>query len=153
MRGVKRSAIHEPMVRRLTETATPSNRPVFPTIRELMCFAAVLGYEQGLKKPLQGETFEVDGRNFGNYQPAVDTLYLIALAGERNADILRDESENEMVSIFEQYAEGGFEILAGWLREKPDDEIGDRAILAALAKEGYLGAPRPVDSVMPDVKF
>jgi dnd system-associated protein 4 len=122
-------------------------------MRELVCFAAVLGFEHATRKPLHGKTLEIDARIFGNSPAAVDTLYLVALATERNADILRDENVDKMVSIFEEYAEGGFQVLGGWLREKPEDVNGDRAILAALAKYGFLEGPRPVDAVIPDLKF
>jgi dnd system-associated protein 4 len=153
MRGIRRSVVHEGLVRQLTEASPPLTRAIFPTMRELMCFAATLGFESDLRKPLQGDTLEVDGRIFGNYQPALDTLYLVALAADRSADILRDEKEDDMISIFEQYAEGGFQILGGWLREKPDDTNGDRAILAALTKHGFLSGLRTADEALLDVKF
>ena len=142
------------MVRQLAETAHPvSNRSLFPTMRELLCFAAVLGFENSLRKPLDAETFEIDGRIFGNHDPALDLMYLIALAAERTPDILRDDSEDQVAGIFEQYAEGGLQVLDGWMRERADDSNGDRAILAALGKYGFLNAPNTVDSVIPELKF
>jgi dnd system-associated protein 4 len=154
MRAIRRSAKHERLVRQLAEASHPvSKRSLFPTMRELLCFAAVLGFENNARKPLESETAEIDGRIFANHPPTLDLMYLIALACQREVDILRDENEEQMITTFEQYAEGGLEVLEGWLRERPDDENGDRAILSALTKYGYLGGAQPVESAMGEIKF
>src|SRR5688572_23848247 len=105
MRGIKRSEQHEDLVRRLAEASHPSsNRSIFPTMRELVCFAAVLGFEHDRRKALEGKTFEIDARIFQGSQQAVDLLYLVALAATKNGDILQEEREDEVVGIFEEYA-------------------------------------------------
>lgn len=154
MRGIKLGQKFEEMVRRLGEAQHPeAGRSVFSTMREVLCFAAVLGFEYEMKRPLQSQTNEIDGRIFSNSAQAVDLLCLIALADSRNIDILREENEDQMIEIFEQYGQGGFEILEGWLREKPEDLNGDQAIVAALAKNGFLSAPSAVEDVIDDVSF
>lgn len=154
MRGVKRSKRFEPLVRQLAETNHPeAGRPIFPTMRELMCFAAMLGFDKERKKPVEGSTNEIDGRIFENHQQSVDLLYLVALADAKDAEILREENEDAAITIFEQYAEGGFEIISAWLNERPEDEKGDEAILSALAKYGYLSAARDVETAALDVTF
>ena len=154
MRGVKRSKRHEGLVRQLTEAVHPvAKKAIFPTMRELVCFAAALGFEKERKRELEGEVLEIDGRIFENHQPSVDLLYLIALAEKRDAEILRDENEDRAITLFEQYAEGGFEILQGWLNEKPEDPNGDQAILSALHREGVLQQARDVESASADVSF
>lgn len=154
MRAIRRSAKHERLVRQLAEASHPvSGRPLFPTMRELLCFAAVLGYENTARKSLESETAEIDGRIFANHHPTLDLMYLIALASQRDVEILRDESEEQMISTFEQYAEGGLEVLGGWLRERPDDENGDRAILSALMKYGFLSGSQSVESAIGEIKF
>ena len=142
------------MVRRLGDMQHPQvGRTIFPSMRELMCFAAVLGYESDRKRKLKEKTFEIDSRNFMNSQQAQDLLYLVALAHSKDVETLREEREDEMIEIFEQYAQGGLEILQGWLREKPEDLNGDHAILAALAKYGYLDANKDVDTIIGDISF
>lgn len=154
MRGIRRSVQFEEIVRQLAEAQHPeAGRSIFPTMRELMCFAAVLGYEHDRKHSLQANTFEIDGRIFVNSQQALDLLYLIGLASSKNVETLREEHEDEMIQIFEEYAQGGFEILQGWLHEKPEDTNGDRAILAALAKHKYLDQSEDVDTVIGDIAF
>lgn len=156
MRSVRRSKCFETMVRQLAETNHPyAGRPVFPTMRELMCFAAVLGFEKDRKRPLDSDTMEIDGRTFETHEQSRDLIYLIAIADAKDAEVLRDdkEREDEAVGIFEQYAQGGFEILASWLKERPEDANGDEAILAALDRYGFLGQPRSPDEAAADVKF
>lgn len=154
MRPVRRSKRHEGLVRQLAEANHPhASRPIFPTMRELMCFAAVLGFEKDRKRQLDGTTSEIDGRTFENHQQSLDLIYLIALADAKNVDMLRENHEDECLSIFEQYAEGGFQEIAAWLKERPEDENGDEAILQALQKKGFLGEARGVDSAIHDVTF
>lgn len=154
MRSVRRSKRHESLVRQLTEENHPQAlRPIFSTMRELMCFAAVLGFERDRKKPLEAVTMEIDGRTFENHQQSIDLIYLIALADAKDVELLRENNEDQCLTIFEQYAEGGFEVLAGWLKERPEDENGDIAILDAFQKLGFLGETRGVDDAIDDVSF
>jgi dnd system-associated protein 4 len=152
MRGIKASNNHQDMIRHLTHPV--SGRPIFDSMRSLVCFAAVLGYEYSKKNVLAGEQFEaVDGRIFENNDQAIDLLYLIALAHEKDADILRVENEEKMVAIFEEFAQGGFEILSGWLREKPEDTVGDRAIISAFGKYGFLSTGDDSDVKLSEISF
>jgi dnd system-associated protein 4 len=154
MRAIKRSATHEDLVRRLAETPHPiSNKSIFPTMRELLCFAAVLGFEHEMRRPLLGQTLEIEGRIFLNSQQAVDLVYLIALASSRDADILREEREPEMVALFEEFANGGLEILQAWMCERPDDLHGDKAILSAMVKHNFLTSEKPPEAVAASVEF
>lgn len=154
MRGIKRSKRHEPTVRLLAEAIHPTaKRQIFPTMRELVCFAAVLGFEREKKRPLDTEVMEIDARIFDAHQQSLDLLYLIALADTKDVEVLREGQEDGAVSVFEQYAEGGFEILEQWLKEKPEDQNGDQAILTALMKHGFLPQARDVESAGADIAF
>jgi dnd system-associated protein 4 len=154
MRAIKRSKKYEGIVRQLAEAVHPhASRPIFPTMRELICFAAVVGFERDKKRPLDTATMEIDGRTFENHQQSLDLIYLIGLADAKDVEVLREDSEDKCLSIFEQYAEGGFEELAAWLKDKPEDENGDSAILVGLRKLGVLGEARSVDEAVFDVSF
>jgi dnd system-associated protein 4 len=154
MRAVKRSKRFEVIVSLLAETNHPqAKRPIFPTIRELLCFAAVLGFEKERRVPLEIDSIEIDARPFENHPQTLDVLYLIALASTKDAEVLREENDDKILGIFEEYAAGGFEILSSWLKEKPDDDCGDKAILTALSKYGYLNDSRNVESAVADVSF
>ncbi len=156
MRGIRRSEQFEEMVRQLAEMQHPEAIPprsIFPTMRDLLCFAAVLGFEYDRRHSLQAKTNEIDGRVFSNNQPTLDLLYLIALASSKDANTLREDNEEEILQIFEEYAQGGLEILDGWLKAKPEDNHGDRAILAALGKHGFLDSSKEVEAAIGDISF
>ena len=139
MRSVRRSDTHEDLVRRLSEEQHKVlKKTIFPTMRELMCFAAVLGYHEGRRTPLEGKTNDIDGRVFSNLQQAVDLVYLIALVEKKDVMILHDDNEDEMLTIFEEYANTGFYVLDQWMNEKPDDNFGDKAILTAFYQHNFL---------------
>jgi dnd system-associated protein 4 len=154
MRAVRRSERHEGIVSQLSETSVPgANRSIFASMRELMCFAAVLGFERDSKKPIDAKTKEIDGRTFRDHAFSSDLIFLIALADTQNAEILREENESDCLSIFEQYAEGGFVELGSWLKERPDDPNGDAAILEGLRKYGFLNEAKDISDAIQDVSF
>lgn len=141
-------------MRKLADVHHPTTgKSIFPTIRELMCFAAVLGFENDKRKKLQHDTNDVDARNVEKSQQTQDLIYLIALAAEKDAEILRDDNEEQMYQIFEEYAEGGFEILEQWMREKPDDAHGDEAILMAFSKCNLLEGEIDPEFAIGEISF
>jgi dnd system-associated protein 4 len=132
-----------------------NNQPIFATKRDLLCFAAVLGFEEDRHGPIEAKAVDfVDSRPFENSQEAMNLLYLIGLAVTKDADALREENEEKLVEIFEQFADGGLSVIQEWLAETPSDPHGDRAILEALKKHGYLGlTDEPAEDVVADVEF
>ncbi len=156
MRTIKRNSAFDQTVRRLADAPHPTTKqPIFPTFRDLLCFAAILGFETGTQLTLDSKSDDfVDGRVFGKDDLSMDLLYLIALAEKRDVDILRDDNEDTMIQIFEQYANGGLQILTDWLREHPEDPHGDQALLAALLSKGFLqNENKPLHDVAAEVTF
>jgi len=141
MRTIKRTAASEAVVKKLAGTTHPlTGQPIFSTFRDLLCFCAVLGFENESRKSLEGDLVDfVDGRIFSNHELSIDLLYLVALAETRDMFVLRESNEDAQILILEEYANGGLEVLSGWLKDKPADVHGDSAILSALASRGYLG--------------
>lgn len=138
MRNVRRLETYEPLFRRFTEATHPdSGKPIFTTIRDFLCFLAVLGFHKGEPTPLNDKTIELDSRVFENHEQSRDLLYLVALAGSRDANVLHPEREEEMVRIFEEYVASGCRELDIWMKQCPDDHIGDQAILTALRRDGF----------------
>jgi dnd system-associated protein 4 len=155
MRNVRRNLSHEVLVKLLAEKAHPkTQRSIFPTMRELQCFAAALGFQENRRKPLEGKAAEIDGRIFENSELATDLVYLIALAGAGDVNILQPEREDEAVSVFEEFANGGLEILSEWLAANSGDIDGDQAVFEGLTRCGLLGNSKPsVAGALADVKF
>ena len=127
MRTIRRPEQFEPLVRQLAENPHPiSKRSIFATMRELLCFAAVLGFNEEVRTPVGDRTKEIDGRIFENSQQAIDLIYLLALAGTRDAGILQPEREEEMIRVFEEYAASGLAVLDRWLFARPDGPRRDQ---------------------------
>jgi hypothetical protein len=75
----------------------------------------------------------------------------IGLADAQDITILQPEREEELVSTFEQYANGGLHIVDEWLRAQGGDVYGEQAILSALHREGLLGdKPKSVAQAVTD---
>lgn len=146
--NINRSKSHEDMVQRLAMLKLPSaDRTLFPTIRELLCFAALLGYSEGRRIPLD----RVAGLEDVSYQQferggAEDLIYLIALAETKDPEILKDGEESRCAEIFEEYANGGLQILRDAMLQS-GGEYPDRDILELLLKSGYLN----IEDTEPDV--
>lgn len=135
MRNIRRVEAFEPIFKKFTENSHPdSKRPIFSTMREFLCFLAVLGFAEGMRTPLHGKTIELDARVFENNEQSRDILYLVAMAAARDVNILQPDREDELITIFEEYVATGASVLTRWLRDTPDDHVGDQAVLAALRK-------------------
>ena len=142
--NINRSRVYEDIVQRLAAQFLPgTDRRLFPTIRELLCFAAVLGYSEGRKVPLdksQG-TEDVSYQQFERGD-AENLIYLVALADKNDVNVLREDNEDECARIFEEYANGGLGIVKDYLLRE-GGEYPDRAIMRLLNDKGYLKAVQP----------
>lgn len=146
--NINRSHVHEDMVQRLAMQKLPgSDRTLFPTIRELLCFSALLGYSEKRRIPIdrdkgvedvQYEIFERGGTD--------DLIYLIALAETKDPEVLKDGEEKRCVNIFEEYANGGLQIIHEAML-RGGGEYPDRDILELLREHDYLN----IDDEEPDI--
>ena len=154
LRSVVRSEEHEKMVQNLSRQSVDGKQTVFRTIRELICFAAMLGFQMGKRSTLpdnkRGEDVMIE--EFERNE-SIDLIYLIAVAHTGGTEVLKSDAEIDMVSIFEEYANGGFEILKGWLH-KYRDEVGFQAILQGLKENGLIDdETADLQTIMDSVKF
>ncbi|MDE2665975.1 MAG: DNA phosphorothioation-associated protein 4 [Acidobacteriota bacterium] len=146
--NINRSKIHEEMVQRLAvHKIPPAGHSLFPTIRELLCFSALLGYSQGIRIPLDSGA----GKEDVSYQQfergdAEDLIYLIALAETKDPEILKDGQESRCAEIFEEYANGGLQVLRDAMNQS-GGEYPERDIQELLLELGYLN----VQDIEPDV--
>lgn len=164
MRSIYRSKEHGDLIKALTEKNPENSTAVFPTIKALMCFAAVLGFEQGRRAPFsrdQNMTESIEWHTFSNTKHD-HYIYLLALAETNDLNILNDthldppenaNKNNNMHIIFEDYANGGLEILQTWLKRTPGDPYGNKAILIAMEKEGYLNKDLESIESFEDIQF
>lgn len=137
--NINRSRIHEDVVQRLAALPLPgTDRRLFPTIRELLCFAALLGFSEQRRLPLD-RSQGVEDVSYQQFErgDAENLIYLIALGEEENPDILREGEEVRCAEIFEEYANGGLAIIKDHLL-RAGGEYPDRALMAMLRERGYL---------------
>lgn len=142
--NINRSRVHEDMVQRLAMMKLhDAERSLFPTIRELLCFAALLGYSEGRRIPLDKDA-GVEDVSYQQFErgDAEDLIYLIALAESKDPDILRDGEESRCAEIFEEYANGGLQVLSETFQQS-GGEFPDRDIVELMVSSGYLNVEEP----------
>ncbi len=152
--NINRSVVHETMVQRLCMQKLPhSTRSLFPTIREFLCFAALLGYSEKRRVPLDKDK-GVEDVSYQQFERGDrdDLIYLIALSETKDPEILKDGREGECAAIFEEYANGGMEIIEDWILQS-GGEYPDRAIIEGLVEKKYLETYGSVDIDNPDITF
>ena len=99
---------------------------LFNTLREALSFCAVLGYKERRKQPLDPNagTEDIAGAQYQTNE-AVDVVFALALADAETSDILRPEREKDCVQIYEEYANGGLDLVQGWIEKYSDLSIED----------------------------
>lgn len=126
---------------------------MFPTLREALTFCAVLGYKERRRKPLDNAagTEDIAGAQY-QLNDAVDIMLALALAEDKQSDILRPDKEKECVQIYEEYANGGLELIQSWIERYADVDVED-AVWRGLTSIG-VKPPEPEtptsDVVAPD---
>ncbi len=144
--NINRSKVHEPMVQRLCVDKLPeTDKCLFPTIREFMSFAALLGYSEGRKIPLDRDkgVEDIAGAQYEHHE-AYEILFALAVAAEKSSDILKENNESKCVEIYEDYANGGMTLISEWLIAGAD-KSPDRAIYSGLIEAGYLSLDQDDD--------
>src|SRR3569623_540319 len=108
---VKRSKTYETTLQKLGG----KDAKLFTTLREALTFCAMLGYKERRRVPLDPNagTEDIAGAQYQTNE-AVDALFALALADAKTSDILRLEREKECVQIYEEYANGGLELVQSW---------------------------------------
>ena len=90
--NINRSRIYEDVVQKLAGNNLPGvDRRLFPTIRELLCFAALLGFSESRRVPLD-RSQGVEDISYQQFErgDSENLIYLIALADNGTIDILRE---------------------------------------------------------------
>lgn len=157
MRSIRRMTEHSDLCIKLGQLSHPTTgTPLFRSFRELSCFAAMLGFEQGKQRELTGPTeLFVDARVFERSETAVDIAYLVTLAATGKPEVLLDTAvaDETLAKTFEELAAGGLDILTQWIEAEPSDPNGDKAVLTALSKGGYLNRSANAEDALADVTF
>jgi dnd system-associated protein 4 len=121
-RRVRRPKDKEDLVQRLTD----GKDAVFPTYRELLIFAASLGFFHEQKKGFTSSAEPIPWSYFAN-TPGEQLVDMLTAATVSDPSALGSTAEhfNLRLELFEQYANGGLEILHKELQlsNAPPDEV------------------------------
>lgn len=149
--NVNRDRKHEPLVERLTQ----GEYVIFQHNKDLMVFAAMVGYSHKKFEPVGQNKIQITLGTYANTQQ--DTyIYLLALLENKDAACLKSENLNEAVKVFEGYCNAGLTIIQSWLDENPGDPTGvdtlERKIIEQISKN-ELALQKEMDNVNLEVDF
>jgi len=119
---VKRSKLFEQTLQKLGG----KDATMFPTLREALTFCAILGYKERRRVPLDSNagTEDIAGAQY-QINEAVDMVFALALADSKNSDVLRPDRERDCIQIYEEYANGGLELVQSWIDRFADLDVED----------------------------
>lgn len=89
----------------------------FATFREVLVFAAALGVASQRRVSFEQTSEPIPWEVFGN--TAAPTMDMIAAVTSDDIDILADDRIDDRLTIFEEYANGGLEIIRERLANDP----------------------------------
>lgn len=141
---VRRPADKEELIAKLTS----GEDKVFPTIKDLLVFAAALGRSEERRTPLQSAGSDPVRLDTFVRDSSVDYfMYALAIAeSPDDPELVAEERTAERIKIFEEYANGGLEVLQGLLNARAHLPIDDA--LASIVSEGQRSTS---DSEAPDL--
>jgi dnd system-associated protein 4 len=122
------SHIAEELAGRSPDGAPLGAPRIFPSMAEALVFAALIGFKvKRRKKIIKPRSNPIASQIFESAQ-IHGYIFLIGLASSKDIDVLRDESVQEAVVTFEEYAFGGFSEIQSWM-EKGASTLFDTIIL------------------------
>lgn len=127
---------------------TDSGRP-FPTMRDALVFAAALGWARGKRVPFENSAEPIRWGTMTNRLGTEDLVNMLATAATEDPEVLAAGREGERLQIFEEYANGGLQVISQLLREQP--ARSPASILAELARSGLRDEDRET-SLPPELR-
>lgn len=115
--NVYRDRRHENLIKTLVED---KDTAIFTYNKDLMVFAAMIGYSYNKKLALSDDKISI---SLGTYYNSEDDgfIYLLALMENKNATCLKDPNLASSIRIFEEYSNGGLDLIQDWFRSNPTD--------------------------------
>lgn len=119
---VNRDRKFEHLVKELVDTPDTA---LFRFNKDLMIFGAMLGYNFEYRKPLPTKSEDTIQITLQTYRNTEDDgyIYLLGMLENRHATCLKNENLSETVKIFEEYCNGGLDLLNDWKAEYPTKKM------------------------------
>ncbi len=131
---VRRPKDKEEVIQRLVDP----NRGCFSEIRDVLTFAATLGYAHGRREPLAAVKEPIRWEVAKHRRGTEHLVGMLAVASNPDdKDIAAGSRLNEQIAVYEEYANGGLAILQTALDQSPlpPREIVRQLVQEALAAE------------------
>lgn len=122
--GVKRERNHDALIARLSS----ANKSIFQYLKDLMVFAAMVGYSRSERRELKGDTIEIILETYHTDEKD-GFIYLLGLLEHRDGQVLKDQNLRKCVSVFEEYCNAGLYVIEAWLDDNPGDPTGIDTLL------------------------
>lgn len=117
---------------------------VFREIWKLLLFASQIGIKNGRREPLKSVDSGkgIDQSTFGNCPSWPGILYLISLVEYGGTECLcgSSDAEDDRITVFQEYANGGLSILKDFFSDRPVDLDGLLAFIESQRGEN-VGRP------------
>ncbi|RUO81070.1 hypothetical protein CWI84_02880 [Idiomarina tyrosinivorans] len=104
------------------------NSRIFRFNKDLMLFAAMVGFSEGKSKPVSANGIQIVLGTYASDQKD-GYIYLLALLDKKDITSLKNENLSEAVKSFEGYCNAGLEIIQNWIDENPGDPEGVDTIM------------------------
>ena len=148
LKPAKSDKSHEDLMNMLTKTnMNELGITLFQTHRELLCFAACLGYAISERSKLSSVGIDIGMAEFKSNN-SESYINLIALVETNNIDILKEKNpntvENDRNLIFDEYANAGLNKIKSWIKAVDSSEF-HTAIISGLLTEKFIGRPKSND--------
>ncbi len=135
MKRIQRASDKEEIIKSLMS----DNVGIFKEIWKLLLFAAQIGMRNNASARLTATDAGkgIDQSTFGNCPAWPGVLYLMTLAETQNVTCLSGSSdaEDERISVFQEYANGGLAILQDFFSGRPIDLDGLLAFIETQREE------------------
>jgi len=150
---IYRNRKYESIVEKLCARKTShSSKPIFQYNKDLMVFAAMVGYTFKAKEDLEKDPIQIVLSTYATDEKD-GFVYLLALLEEQDALSLKDERILASVKHFERYCNGGLSIIKKWLDENPGDIDGVDTLADKIFERIIHNNREPGQTGLPIVEF
>ncbi len=124
--SIYRDRKYEPIVKKLVEDRDSA---IFRFNKDLMVFAAMIGHSCNKRLPIDNYSDAIS-IILGTYASTEDDgfIYLMALMDNKNATCLKDQNLLQSVKVFEEYCNGGLDLISDWFNSNPGDTLKTETI-------------------------
>ncbi|OUR79627.1 hypothetical protein A9Q83_04315 [Alphaproteobacteria bacterium 46_93_T64] len=146
--NIRRDRKYNSLVERLS---TADSKGIFRFHKDLMLFAAMIGYSEKRSSPVSGDNVGITLNTYSSDNKDA-FIYLLALMQNKNAICLKDENLLESVKVFEGYCNSGLGTIQHWLDDNPADPSGTDTLLEKIYERLCLNGKTDVnnDSLEPN---